>query len=117
MAHEIEVRPSSRHVRIEKDGVLLAESTRPVLLFEAGLPMRYYLPREDIVAPIEDSDRHTTCPYKGVASYYTVGGHEDIAWYYPDPIPAVEGIKDLVAFWNERVSLDDSEQLAHAADE
>jgi uncharacterized protein (DUF427 family) len=117
MAHEIEVRQSSRHVRIEKDGVLLAESTRPVLLFEAGLPMRYYLPREDIVAPIETSDHHTTCPFKGLASYYTVGGHEDIAWYYPDPIPGVEGIKDLVAFWNERVSLDDSEQLAHATHE
>jgi uncharacterized protein (DUF427 family) len=117
MAHEIEVRTSSRHVRVEKDGVLLAESTRPVLLFEAGLRTRYYLPREDIVAPIEESDHHSTCPYKGVASYYTVGGHKDIAWYYPDPIPGVESIKGLVAFWDERVTLDDAEQLADAAHE
>ena len=101
----IDVRQSSRHVRIEKNGVLLAESTRPVLLFENGLPTRYYLPREDVVAPIEDSERHTTCPYKGVASYYTVGGNKDIAWYYPEPLPGVEPIKDMVAFWNERVDL------------
>src|SRR3954470_11017676 len=114
----IDVRQSSRHVRIEKDGQLLAESRRPVLLFETGLPTRYYLPREDIVAPVEDSDRHTICPYKGVASYYTVGGHKDIAWYYPEPLPGVESIKDLVAFWNERVDiLDDAEQLAHTAHE
>jgi uncharacterized protein (DUF427 family) len=106
----IDVRQSSRHVRIEKDGRLLAESRRPVLLFETGLPTRYYLPKEDVIAPIEQSDRHTTCPYKGVASYYTIGGNKDIAWYYPEPLPGVEPIKGLVAFWNERVDLlDDPE--------
>ena len=104
----IDVRQSSRHVRIEKDGQLLAESTRPVLLFETGLVTRYYLPEEDVVAPIERSDRRSICPYKGVASYYTVGGHEDIAWYYPEPLPGVEPIKGLVAFWNERVDLTDA---------
>jgi uncharacterized protein (DUF427 family) len=112
----IDVRQSSRHVRIEKNGELLAESTRPLLLFENGLVTRYYIPREDIVAPIEPSDRHTICPYKGVASYYTVAGNKDIAWYYPEPLPGVEPIKDLVAFWNERVDLfDHAEQLTDAA--
>ena len=106
----IDVRQSSRHVRIEKDGKLLAESRRPLLLFETSLPTRYYVPREDLVAPIEASDRHTICPYKGVASYYTVGGHEDIAWYYPEPLPGVERIAGLVAFWNERVDLLDDPQ-------
>jgi uncharacterized protein (DUF427 family) len=101
----IDIRQSSRHVRVETDGQLLAESTRPVLMFETGLVTRYYMPREDVVAPIEESERHTTCPYKGVASYYTVGGHKDIAWYYPEPLPGVEAIKDLVAFWNERTSI------------
>jgi uncharacterized protein (DUF427 family) len=101
----IDVRQSSRHVRVEKKGKLLAETTRPMLLFENGLPTRYYLPLEDVVADVEPSERHTTCPYKGVASYYTVGGEKDIAWYYPDPLPGVEPIKDLVAFWNERVDL------------
>ena len=101
----IDVRQSSRHIRVEKQGELLAESARPLLLFETGLLIRYYLPRKDIVAPIVESDRHSICPYKGVASYYTVGGNKDIAWYYPDPLPGVEPIKDLVAFWNERVDL------------
>lgn len=101
----IDVRQSSRHVRVEKGGQLLAESRRPVLLFETGLPTRYYLPREDVVAAVEDSDRHSICPYKGVASYYTVGGNKDIAWYYPEPLPGVEPIQGLVAFWNERVDL------------
>jgi uncharacterized protein (DUF427 family) len=106
--HNIEVRRESRRVRVEKDGVLLAESDRPVLLLEAGLPTRYYLPREDIVGEVEDSDHHTTCPFKGVASYYSVGGNKDIAWYYPDPLPEVGEIKDLIAFWNERVDLVDN---------
>jgi len=101
----IDVRESSRHIRVEKGGVLLAETRRPVLLFETGLPTRYYMPLEDVVAPVQPSDRHSTCPYKGVASYYSVGGHKDIAWYYPDPLPGVERIKDLVSFWNERVEL------------
>jgi uncharacterized protein (DUF427 family) len=103
----IDVRQSSRHVRIEKDGRLLAETTRPTLLFETGLVTRYYLPFEDVVADVEPSERHTICPYKGVASYYTVGGHEDIAWYYPDTLPGVEPIKGLVAFWNERTDITD----------
>ena len=101
----IDVRQSTRHVRVEKAGQLLAETDRPVLLFETGLPTRYYIPREDVVAEVEPSDRHTTCPYKGVASYYTVGGNKDIAWYYPDPLPGVEPIKDLVAFWSERAEI------------
>jgi uncharacterized protein (DUF427 family) len=106
----IDVRRSSRHVRVEKDGRLLAETRRATLLFETGLPTRYYMPLEDVVGSVEDSDRHTVCPYKGTASYYTVGGNKDIGWYYPDPLPGVEPIKDLVAFWNERVDLIDVAQ-------
>ena len=101
----IDVRQSSRHVRVEKNGELLAETTRPTLLFENGLPTRYYMPLEDVVADVAPSERHSVCPYKGVASYHTVGGNKDIAWYYPDPLPGVEPLKDLVAFWNERVDL------------
>src|SRR3954453_8455094 len=101
----IDTRQSSRHVRIEKDGELLAESDRPVLLFETGLVTRYYLPREDVGGDIDGSDPPTTCPSKGIASYSTVGAHKDTAWYSPEPLPGVEPIKDLIAFWNERVAL------------
>lgn len=103
----IDVRQSSRHIRVQKGGALLAETRRPTLLFETGLPTRYYLPLEDVIAPVETSERHTICPYKGVASYYSVGGHEDLAWYYPDPLPGVEPIQGLVSFWNERVEIAD----------
>jgi uncharacterized protein (DUF427 family) len=103
--HKIEVRQGSEHVRVEKDGQLLAESTRAVVLEETGSPTRYYLPKEDIVAPIEESSRHSVCPFKGRASYYSVGGHDDVAWYYPHPLPGVKDIKSLVAFWNERVDV------------
>jgi uncharacterized protein (DUF427 family) len=106
----IDVRRSSRHVRIEKDGRLLAETRRPTLLFETGLPTRYYLPLDDVAADVEPSERHTVCPYKGVASYYTVGGNRDIAWYYPDPLPGVEPIAGLVAFWNERTDIVDGDR-------
>jgi len=101
----IDIRASSRHVRVERDGDLLAESRRPLLLFETGLPTRYYVPLEDVVAPTESSDRHTQCAYKGTASYLSVGGHKDIAWYYPDPLPGIEAIRGLVAFFNERTEI------------
>jgi uncharacterized protein (DUF427 family) len=101
----VDVRRSSRHVRVERDGQLLAETTQPILLFETGLPTRYYMPLEDVKAPVEPSDRHTQCAYKGTASYFTVGGHRDIAWYYPEPEPGMEPIKGWVAFFNERTDI------------
>jgi uncharacterized protein (DUF427 family) len=108
----IDTRQSSRHVRIERDGQLLAETRRPVLLFETGLPTRYYMPRDDLVAEVEPSEKHTQCAYKGTASYFTVGGNRDIAWYYPDPLPGMAQIAGLVAFFNERVDVDlDGERL------
>ena len=78
---------------------------RPLLLFETGLPTRYYLPVEDIVADMAASPRRTTCAYKGQASYWNVGGHRDLAWSYEDPLPDAVQIKGRVAFWNERVDL------------
>jgi uncharacterized protein (DUF427 family) len=70
--HRIDVRRSSRHVRISLDGQLLAESREPVALFESNLPTRWYLSRDDVVARLEPSQTTTACPYKGVASYYSV---------------------------------------------
>jgi uncharacterized protein (DUF427 family) len=109
--HRIDILASSRHVRISYGGVLLAESRRPMLLFETGLPVRYYLPAEDVRTDLlEASDSHTRCPYKGVASYYSLrtedGLAADLAWYYPDPTPEAGRIGGLVCFYNERVQLD-----------
>ena len=105
----VDVVPSSRHVRVESDGRLLAESTRPLLLFETALPTRYYLPREDVVAELLPSRTVSVCPYKGVAEWFTVGVGDrvvdDLAWSYPRPVPENPRIAGLVCFLNERVDL------------
>jgi uncharacterized protein (DUF427 family) len=105
----VDVAPSSRHVRVELDGRLLAESSRPLLLFETSLPPRYYLPREDVVAELLPSDTVSVCPYKGIAEWFSVRVGErlveDLVWSYPRPIPENPRIAGLLCFFNERVDL------------
>jgi uncharacterized protein (DUF427 family) len=110
--HRIDVLPSSRHVRVSLGGVVLAESRRPVLLHEAGLPARWYLPREDVRMELLEADdgRQTRCAYKGLASYWSarIGDRveEAIAWHYPATTREVEPIVDLICFFNERVDVE-----------
>jgi uncharacterized protein (DUF427 family) len=102
---------STRTVRVERNGVVLAESSSPVLLFETGLPTRYYLNRTAVdFSKLEPSDTVTSCPYKGTTSGYwsaRVGGrlHPDLAWCYDFPTREVQPIAGLIAFYNERVDL------------
>ena len=107
--HRIDVLPSSRHVRLELDGQVLAESSRPALLFETMLPTRYYLPREDISAELVPSSTRTYCAYKGQASYWSaaLGGRQlpDIAWTYPAPLHDAARVRGLVAFFTERIDV------------
>ena len=107
--HRVDVRQSSRPVRIEVGGDVVAESTRARLLFETQLTVRFYLPREDVSAELHPSPRRTYCPYKGEASYWSfdAGGRrrKDLAWSYEQPLPDVVAIAGLVAFWNERVDV------------
>ncbi|MCW2906964.1 MAG: hypothetical protein JWL68_1753 [Actinomycetia bacterium] len=107
--HRIDVLPSSRPVRLELDGWLLAESSRPALLFETMLPTRFYLRREDIRAELIPSSTTTYCAYKGRASYWSasVGGRviPDAAWTYTEPLHDATPVRDLIAFFDERVDL------------
>jgi uncharacterized protein (DUF427 family) len=101
---------SSRNVEVRVEGELVAASVRPLLLFETSLPVRYYLPFEDVRTELfESSDLVTMCPYKGTARYWSVRVGDvvvpELAWSYPDPIPENPKIKDLVCFFNERVDL------------
>lgn len=97
---------SSRHVRIEWEGWLLAESSEPVLLFETLLPVRFYLPETDVVADLKQTDTVTYCAYKGRASYFSVpDGPSDVAWTYPEPLHDAEPVRDLIAFFDERVDV------------
>jgi uncharacterized protein (DUF427 family) len=102
----IDVLRSSRHIRVEYDDRLLAESTRPMLLFETLLPMRFYLPREDVVVRLDHSDTVTYCAYKGRASYYSVpDGPKDIAWTYHEPLHDAEPVRDRICFFDERLDV------------
>jgi uncharacterized protein (DUF427 family) len=102
---------STRRVRVELDGEVLAESSAPVMVFETGLPTRYYLNRTEVdFERLVASDTVTACPYKGVTSgYWSVraGGtlHPDLAWAYDFPTRALEPIAGLIAFYNEKLDV------------
>lgn len=108
--HRVDVVQSSRHVVVEVDGTVVADTTRPRLLFETGLPTRYYIPKLDVrMDLLERTDSSTQCPYKGTAIYWSVraGGtvHDDLVWSYPAPIPESQRIENLLSFYNEKVDL------------
>jgi uncharacterized protein (DUF427 family) len=103
--HRIDVRPSSRHIRIELNGELLAASTRPSLLFETHLPTRFYLPPEDIVGNLRPSEKLTYCAYKGEASYWSHDSLSNLAWTYRNPLPDAVQITGLVAFFDDLVDV------------
>ncbi|MEU0603264.1 DUF427 domain-containing protein [Streptomyces sp. NPDC006393] len=102
---------SSSAVRVELDGVVLAEAPHCVKLFETGLPTRYYLDRTYVDRTrLRHSDTVTRCPYKGTTSGYwsfdgATASHEDIAWTYDFPTPQAHHIAGLIAFYNEHVDL------------
>ncbi|MGW1798655.1 DUF427 domain-containing protein [Streptomyces sp. NPDC001984] len=113
----VDALPSSRHVQVEVAGTVVADTRRPVLIFETGLPTRYYLPREDVRLDLfNPSDHSTGCPYKGTATYWSWRGEDDvppdILWSYPEPLPAVAAVRGLLAFYNEVVDIvvDDERQ-------
>jgi len=104
--HRIDIVHSSRHVRVELDGEVLAESSSPYLLFEPPLPVRYYLPPEDVRTDrLEPTDTRSFCAYKGEASYLSAPGEPDVAWRYPAPLREAAEVADRIAFFNERVDL------------
>jgi uncharacterized protein (DUF427 family) len=109
--HRVDILESSRRVKVRVKGEVVAETERPKVLFETGLPPRYYIPPEDVREDVlVGSEKTTRCPYKGEASYWSVevGGErvDDLVWGYQDPIPEAAKIKGLLCFFNERVDLE-----------
>jgi uncharacterized protein (DUF427 family) len=85
-AHRIETHPFTGHVRVERDGELLAESDRAIALEETGLPTRYYLPRDDVrMELLSPSSTTSHCPFKGDATYFSAPGAHDAFWVYEAP--------------------------------
>ena len=106
--HRVDVLHSSRHVQVVVLGEVVAETRRPRLLFETGLPTRFYLPEADVrPGVLVPSDTTSQCPYKGIASYYSVRVGDtiakDLVWYYRFPTPECPKIENLVCFFNEQV--------------
>ena len=104
--HRIDTRRTSRAVRVSIGGRTVAETTRATVLFETGLPPRWYIPRADVRAELEPSDHRTTCAYKGHATHFAVAGEDAVAWSYEDPLLDALPVKDLVAFYDERVDIE-----------
>jgi len=107
----VDILASSRHVVVRVGGEVVAESRQPRLLFETGLPTRYYLPLTDVrLDRLRPSTTVTHCPYKGTALYWSVEVdgkvHPDVVWTYRTPLPESQKIAGLVAFWNERVEIE-----------
>jgi uncharacterized protein (DUF427 family) len=104
--HRVDVRRSSRHVTIEADGELIAESTRPLLVFETSLPVRFYMPKEDVRVELRPTDKITHCAYKGRASYWSFDAAgrecENLAWTYRHPLSGAGELTDLVCFFDEK---------------
>ncbi|MCU1364488.1 MAG: hypothetical protein JWN39_127 [Ilumatobacteraceae bacterium] len=106
--HRVDALRSSRHVQIVVNSEVVADTTRPVLLFETGLPTRYYIPREDVRTDLlTANETASVCPYKGTASYWslTVGDRtiSDAVWSYAEPVPQAPTIKGLLCFFDERI--------------
>jgi uncharacterized protein (DUF427 family) len=106
----VDILASSRHIRVELDGVTLADSHSPKILFETGLPPRYYLPLSDLRTDLmRPTDTLTHCPYKGSASYWSVGvgdkTYDDLVWIYRTPLPESQKIAGLACFYNEKVDI------------
>ncbi|MFD3328474.1 DUF427 domain-containing protein [Streptomyces sp. NPDC058701] len=99
--HDITIEQGSEHVRVVKDGRVLAESLRPLVLRETGCPPRYYLPPEDVRTDLlTPSGTSTHCPFKGDARYWSVPGAADLVWAYADPKPDVAAIKNHFCFYD-----------------
>jgi uncharacterized protein (DUF427 family) len=108
--HTITVDPAGAHVEVHVGGETVASSDRALVLHETGLPPRYYFPRDDVRTDLlHATDKATTCPFKGQASYWSLRlGDEtwvDLVWSYQTPIPERAEITGLLCFYNERVDL------------
>jgi len=108
--HKITIVAADTHVEVKLGGQTVAESDRAIRLDETGISARYYIPRDDVRTDLlEPSAHHSTCPFKGEASYWSVklgdDVYENVVWSYESPIPDAAGIEGLLCFYNERVDL------------
>lgn len=106
--HRVDTMRSDRHVRVTVGDRLVAETRRPMAVFETGLPPRWYIPRDDVRTELlEPSETSTICPYKGVASWWSLtDGPKDVAWAYDQPLPEATGLPGHLSFLGDEVTVE-----------
>jgi uncharacterized protein (DUF427 family) len=104
--HRIDIRKTSRHLMVRHGDRIVADTKRPLVLYESGFAPRWYVPRADIdESALTAVDHHTFCPYKGLCSYYNIGDARQAAWSYRQPYAEVGRISDFVSFEPDTVSV------------
>jgi uncharacterized protein (DUF427 family) len=104
--HRIDIRQTSRHLVVHHSDRLVADTKRPLVLYESGFAPRWYVPRADIdESALTAVDHQTFCPYKGVCSYYNIGDAHQAAWSYRQAYAEVGRISDFVSFEPDTVSV------------
>jgi uncharacterized protein (DUF427 family) len=111
--HRIDIRHTSRHLVVRDRDRVVADTASPLVLYESGFAPRWYVPRADVIADaLAPDELRTFCPYKGIASYYNIGGAQQAAWSYRAPLDEMAEIGDLVSFEPDRVEVSlDGERL------
>jgi uncharacterized protein (DUF427 family) len=104
--HRIDIRQTSRHLVVRDGDRVIADTTRPLALYESGFAPRWYVPRDDVdetaLIPVEGQ---TFCPYKGLANYYDIGDRRGAAWSYLQAWPEVARISNLVSFEPDKIDV------------
>ncbi|MEU6083499.1 DUF427 domain-containing protein [Streptomyces sp. NPDC047108] len=109
--HTVEAVSGTQRITVRIGDRVVAASDRPVLVHETGMPVRYYLPPQDVALELfEPTATSTHCPFKGDASYWSYRDGDgrvraDVVWAYPDPLPAVALIKDHLCFYDSEAEI------------
>ena len=104
--HRIDIRQSSRHLVVKDGARTIANTRRPVVLYESGFAPRWFVSRQDTDETVLiAAEGQTFCPYKGLASYYDIGDHKKAAWCYPQAWPEVARISNFVSFEPDKVEV------------
>jgi uncharacterized protein (DUF427 family) len=112
--HRIDIRQTSRHITVCHGEKAIADTTRPLVLYESGFAPRWYVPRADVnESALTLAKTHTFCPYKGICSYYDIGETRSAAWSYPDTYPEASRVAGLVSFEPDIVTVHLDGQQIH----
>jgi len=112
--HRIDIRRTARRLAVRSGDTVIAETTRPLVLYESGFAPRWYVPRDDVdEAQLASNTTETFCPYKGICSYYDIGEARRAAWSYRDAYTEVDRISDYISFEPDKVIVElDRRRLA-----